>query len=209
PLLHKARMNLILQVINLLREIKLWSSGLNIMLLTKRNPPPSELGRLGQRVEKQHRSTIVRYVTANLLNRVICGQDRQNRVRRNDRRLLEGVDRTNEHVDRSQPVRLALALEPDREPVQVGLPSDGVPFGELIENPGEGEPDLADHGDQPERESVPGRSQDPEPEEEAEDQESEHDDDAVRTDQARRDRDFSPEGLSSFGQSAKLGCLAI
>ncbi|PON66818.1 hypothetical protein TorRG33x02_266760 [Trema orientale] len=125
-------MNLILQVINLLREIKLWSSGVNIMLLTKRNPPPSELGRLGQRVEKQHRSTIVRYVTANLLNWVIRGQDRQNRVRRNDGRLLEGVDRTDEHVDRSQPVRLALALEPDREPVQVGLPSDGVPFGELI-----------------------------------------------------------------------------
>lgn len=37
------------------------------------------------------------------------------------------------------------------ESVEVGLPIDGRPFGDLVQQPREAEPDLADHAGQPQR----------------------------------------------------------
>lgn len=177
-------MNLVLQVIDLLREVKFGRSRLNIMLLAERDPPPGELSSLRQRIKQQHRSAVVGDVAADLIDGIIDGKDRKNGVGGDDGRLLERIDGADVDVDGREAVGLAVALEADGEAVEVGLASDGAPFGELVEDPGEGEPDLADDGDEPEREGVVGRGEDAEAEEEAEDQEAEHDHYAVRTYQA-------------------------
>ncbi|KAL6959097.1 hypothetical protein U1Q18_046324 [Sarracenia purpurea var. burkii] len=60
-------------------------------------------------------------------------------------------------VDGGKAVGLAVALEAEGEAVEVGLAGDWEPFGELVEDPGEADPDLADDGDEPERVGVVGR----------------------------------------------------
>lgn len=192
PLLDEARMNFVLQVIDLLGEVKLWSSGLNVVFLAEGDPAAGELGGLGEGVEEEHGSAVVGDVAADLVDGVVDGEDGEDGVGGDDGGLLEGVDGADVDVDGGEAVGLAVALETEGEAVEVGLAGDRAPFGELVEDPGEGEPDLADDGDEPERERVVGRGQDPEPEEEAEDQQPEDDHDPVRADQAGGDRDLPP-----------------
>jgi hypothetical protein len=76
---------------------------------------------------------------------------------------------------------------PEGEAVEVGLAVDGEPPGELVEDPGDGEPDLADDGGEPQADGVRDGVQDTVAGEEVEDDETEHDDHAVRVHLARRD----------------------
>lgn len=191
-LLHEAGLHLVLQIVNLLWEVELGSPRLDPIPLAERHPPPAELGGLRQRVEQQHGRAIVRDVAADLLHRIINGQDGEDGVGGDDGRLLERVDGADEDVDRGEAVGLAFGFEPEGEEVEVGLAVDGEPLGELVEDPGEGEPDLADNGEEPEGVGVVGGSGDAEAEEEEEGDEPEDDDYTVGVDLARWDGDFPP-----------------
>ena len=155
------------------------------MLLAEWHPASRKLSGLRQGVKEQHGGTVIRNVAADLLGGVVDGEDGEDSVGGDDGGLLEGVDGADVDVDGGEGVGVAGALEADGEAVEVGLAGDGVPLGELVEDPGEGEPDLADDGYEPERVGVVGRGQDSEPEKEAEDHQPEDDHDAVRAYQAR------------------------
>ncbi|RZR75793.1 hypothetical protein BHM03_00000279 [Ensete ventricosum] len=87
----------------------------------------------------------------------------------------------------------------------IGLAGDGEPLGELVEDPREGEPDLADDRGEPEGVRVGRAGGDTEAEEEDQDEEAEDDHDAVGVDPARGDRHFPPQRLSSLRHAANVG----
>jgi hypothetical protein len=84
---------------------------------------------------------------------------------------------------------------PEGEAVEVRLAVDGEPLGELVEDPGDGEPDLADDGDEPQPDGVRDGVQDTVPEEEGEHNETHHDHHPVRVHLARRDRHLPRQRL--------------
>ena len=93
-------------------------------------------------------------------------------------------------------------LVAEGEPVEVGLPLDGQPLGKLIENPGDGEPDLAHNGRQPQAIRALHGVQNPVAQEECQRHQSDDDDHSVGVDLGGRDGDLSGEGLPRLIHSA-------
>lgn len=81
-------------------------------------------------------------------------------------------------------------LIPEREAIQVSLTVDGKPLGELIEDPRDSKPNLANDGHQPERVRLVDRVQNSVAEEETDHHQTNHDDHSVRVDLARWERHF-------------------
>lgn len=195
-------LDLVLEVVDLLGEVELGGAGLDGELLAEGDPPAGELGGLGERVEEQHGRAVVGDVAGDAVDGVVDGEDGQHGVGGDDGRLLERVHRADEEVDRGQAARLAVALVPEGQPVQVRLPRHRRPLGQLVEDPRQREPQLADHRGQPQRHRVHRRRRDPELEEEAEHHQPEHDHDPVRVDLARRDRHLPPQRLPRLREPA-------
>lgn len=105
------------------------------------------------------RAAVVREVAGVLLDRVVGGEDGEHGVHRVQYGLVYGVDGGEEDVDAGQLVvglaagggRL-LVLVSDGGEVRDTL--DGVQLRELVEDPREAEPDVADHGHGPEPHAV-------------------------------------------------------
>lgn len=131
-ILHKGRLHLVLQVINLLRKVKLWRPWLYAVLLAKWDPSPRKLTSFRQCVKKQHWRSIIRHITTHLLHWIIHRQNWQNRVCRYNWRFLKRVHSTHKYIDWGQPVWLTLTLKADGQAVKVGFSTYWVPFGELV-----------------------------------------------------------------------------
>ena len=205
PVLDELGVHLVLQVVHLLREVHLRRPRLNLVPLAERHPAPRKLAGLRERVERQHGPSIIRQVAGDLLCGVVQRQDGQDGVGRRDGGLLHGVHGGNEDVHRGQAVEVALALEPELEPVEVRLTLDGHPLGELIEQPGDGEPDLAADGDAPQPHGVERGVQQAPAQEEREHDEADHDDEAVRVDEARWVLQLAGQGLTGFVHADEAG----
>lgn len=98
-LLYKAGQHLVFQVIHLLREVVLRGPWLDAIFPAKRHPSSCKLGSFWQRIKKEHWCTIIRHITAHLVNRVIDRQDGKNCVGSYDWRFLKRVDSTHKDIN--------------------------------------------------------------------------------------------------------------
>jgi hypothetical protein len=111
-LLHEGGLHLVLEVVDLEREVELRGAGLDAELLAEGHPLARELGRLRQRLERQHRRAVVGDVAGDLVHGVVYGEDGEHGVGGHQRRLLERVHRAHEQVHRRQQRRLPFPLVP-------------------------------------------------------------------------------------------------
>lgn len=107
----KRRLNLVPQVIDFKREVKLRSSWLYRVLLAERHPFPSKICCLNQRLKRKHRCTIIRYIARDLIHRIIKGQDRKNGVCSDQRRLLQRIYCTDKEIHSCKLWWLAFSFE--------------------------------------------------------------------------------------------------
>lgn len=177
--LDKGRLDFILQVVDLLWEVKLWGTRLNGEFLAEGDPFPCKISRLYKGLEGKHGCTIIRYIARDFINRIINCEDWEDCVCCYQRRLLQRIHCTHKEIHSSKLRRLPLTLisrvssdhkilskscyvlgeeeeeckmkekRPSRQAVSEGLSVDRTPFGELIEHPREGKPYLTDDRSQP------------------------------------------------------------